>query len=499
VGNEQFRSTGIGVVGDVPWGTHFFLFHETPEDLIDACIPYFRAGLESGELCIWAIGDTLTEEEVRYCLRDAIPRFDDYFESRSIEIVRGREWYMTGDDLDLERVTNGWKQKIERALNGGYAGLRLSADTAWLEKRNWKKFCEYEKEVNDSIVDTHMLALCTYPLPGSAAAEILDVTRTHQFAIARRNKGWEVVETSELRQAKAEIQKLNDDLERRVAQRTRELTTANEELRRQMSERQRAEDALRISQAELARVTRVTAMGELAASIAHEVTQPLTGIVTNGNACLHWLATAPPNVEKARTTVERIIRDSNLASEVIHNVRTLVKKAPPRREPVALNDLIHRTLTLVSGEITRHEVDVQTQLADDLPCVPGDRVQLQQLLLNLIVNAVEAMSYVTGRARVLTVRSERRGTSGQHGNVTVAITVKDSGVGLDPRGADRLFDAFFTTKPEGMGMGLSICRSIISAHGGQLLNANNADYGATFEFMLPAYAETPERVEMATA
>src|SRR5258707_9827358 len=221
---------------------------------MDACVPYFRAGRENGELCVWAIGDPLTEEEVRYCLRDAIPRFDDYFESRSIEIVRGREWYMTGDDLDLERVTAGWKRKMERALDGGYAGFRLSADTAWLDKRDWKEFCEYEKEVNDSILNTPMLALCTYPLPGSSAAEILDVTRTHQFAIARRNKGWEVVETSELKQAKAEIQKLNNDLEHRVIERTRQLTVANEELRKEMSERLRAEDALRIAEAELARV-----------------------------------------------------------------------------------------------------------------------------------------------------------------------------------------------------------------------------------------------------
>ena len=492
--DEQLRQTGIGVVGDVPWGTHFFLFHETKEDLIDACVPYFRAGLENNELCIWAIDDPLTEEEVSYCLRDAIPRFDDYFERRSIEIVRGREWYMTGDDLDLEKVTKGWKQKMERALNGGHAGLRLSADTAWLDKRDWKEFCEYEKEVNDSILDTPMLALCTYPLPGSAAAEILDVTRTHQFAIARRNRGWEVVETSELKQAKAEILRLNNDLERRVVERTGQLTAANEELRKQMGERQRAEDALRTAQGELARVTRVTAMGELAASIAHEVTQPLTGIVTNGNACLHWLASAPPNVEKARTTVERIIRDSNRASEVIHNVRTLVKKAPPNHEPVALNDLIYRTLTLASGEMTRHQVELQTVLADDLPNVLGDRVQLQQVLLNLIINAVEAMSSITGRARVLTVRSERR-----EAPETVTIVVRDSGVGLDPQRAERLFDAFFTTKPEGMGMGLSICRNIISAHGGHLSNANNADHGATFEFTLAAYAETSKRVDIATA
>jgi C4-dicarboxylate-specific signal transduction histidine kinase len=492
--DEPLRQTGIGVVGDVPWGTHFFLFHETEEDLIDACLPYLRAGLENRELCMWVIADPLTEEEVRYCLKHTIPGFDDYFESRSIEIVRGREWYMTGDELDLERVTKGWKQKTDRALNGGYAGFRLSADTAWLDKRDWKEFCEYEKEVNESIGNTPMLALCSYPLPGTAAAEILDVTCTHQFAIARRNKKWELMESSELKQSKAEILKLNNNLELRVMERTRELAAANEELRQQMGERHRAEEALRTAQAQLAHVTRVTAMGELAASIAHEVTQPLTGIVTNGNACLHWLASAPPNIEKARNAVERIIRDSDRASEVIHDIRTLAQKAPPRQEPVDLNDLISRTLTFVSSEMTLNQIELQTELAVDLPSVLGDRVQLQQVLLNLIMNAIEAMSSITSRARVLTIRSERR-----QAPATVAVSVRDSGIGLNPQKADRLFDAFFTTKPQGMGMGLSICRTIISAHGGRLSNANNADQGATFEFALPAHEEAPERVDIATA
>jgi C4-dicarboxylate-specific signal transduction histidine kinase len=494
VKEDQLRQTGIGVVGDVPWGTHFFLFHETKEDLIDACIPYFQAGLESRELCMWGIADPLTEEEVRYCLKHAIPGFENYFESRSIEIGCGGEWYMTADDLDLEKVTRGWKQKMERALNGGYAGLRLSSDTAWLERKDWKEFCEYEKEVNDSIVDAPMLALCTYPLSGSAAVEILDVARTHQFAIARRNKGWEVVETSELKRAKAEILRLNNDLERRVVERTSQLMAANEELRHQMAERQRAEEALLTAQAELAHVTRVTAMGELAASIAHEVTQPLTGIVTNGNACLHWLDSTPPNVQKARGTVERIIRDSKRASEVIHDIRTLVRNTPPHQEQVDLNDLIYRTLTLASGEMMRNQVELETELAVDLPNVLGDRVQLQQVLLNLIMNAIEAMSSIAGRARVLTIQSERR-----EAPTSVAIAVQDSGVGLDPQKSGRLFDAFFTTKPDGMGMGLSICRTIISAHGGHLSSANKADYGATFEFTLPAHVDTSENVDIATA
>jgi C4-dicarboxylate-specific signal transduction histidine kinase len=493
VKDEALRKTGISVVGDVPWGTHFFLFHETEEDLIDACVPYIRAGLENRELCIWAIADPLTEEEVRYCLKHAIPGFDDYFERRSIEIVRGREWYMTGNELDLERVTQGWKQRMDRALNGGYAGFRLSADTAWLDKRDWKEFCEYEKEVNESIGDTQMLALCTYPLQGTAAAEILDVTHTHQFAVARRNKKWELMESSELRQAKAEILKLNNNLERRVLERTKQLAAVNEELRQEMGERQRAEEALRGAHAELAHVTRVTAMGELAASIVHEVTQPLTGIVTNGNACLHWLEAAPPNIEKARTAVKRIIRDSDRASEVICDIRGLVKKAPPRMEPIDLNDLISRMLTLANNEMTRNQVQAQTELAADLPSVLGDRVQLQQVLLNLIMNAIEAMTSITG-ARMLTIKSQHLQARG-----SVTIAVRDSGVGLDSQGAKRLFDAFFTTKPQGMGMGLSICHNIIESHEGHLTGANNVDRGATFEFTLPARRETSNRVDMATA
>jgi C4-dicarboxylate-specific signal transduction histidine kinase len=192
--------------------------------------------------------------------------------------------------------------------------------------------------------------------------------------------------------------------------------------------------------------------------------------------------------------VERIIRDSNRASEVIQDMRTMVKKAEPQREPVDLNDVIHRTLTLVSGETTRHQVEVHSVLAVDLPSVLGDRVQLQQVLLNLIMNAMEAMSSISGRARVLTIRSERREAA-----ETVAIAVRDSGLGVDPEKAERLFDAFFTTKPEGMGLGLSICRTIISAHGGRLSNTNNEDHGATFEFILPASGDVSKRVDVATA
>src|SRR5712675_2307180 len=252
--DTQQRKTGIGVVGDVPWGTHFFMFYETKEDLLDTLVPYFKAGLETGELCLWLVSEPLTEEEARNALRQAVPEFGRYVADRSIEILGGRGFYVSGDSLDLQRAIRTWAKKTDSALTRGYAGLRVSASTAWLERKDWNAFCDYENEVNNSIGNWRMTALCTYPLAGSTAAEILDVTRTHHFAIARRNKAWEVVETSELKQAKAEIQRLNNDLERRVVERTRQLTAANEELR--------------TAQAELARVTRVTSMGEMAASIA---------------------------------------------------------------------------------------------------------------------------------------------------------------------------------------------------------------------------------------
>jgi C4-dicarboxylate-specific signal transduction histidine kinase len=290
-----------------------------------------------------------------------------------------------------------------------------------------------------------------------------------------------VVETSELKQAKREIQRLHDELEQRVNERTRQLTVANEELKQQIAERQRAEDALNAARAELAHATRVTVMGEMVASIAHEVTQPLTGIVTNGNACLNWLRSTTPNMDRAQGAVERIIRDGERANDVIQEIRSLVEKTPPQKTMFDINDLIRKTIALAAGEIARNQVQLETDLASDISEIPGDRVQLQQALLNLIVNAIEAMDAVRERPRQLLIRSER-----QEKPFDVIVTVQDSGIGLDEHKRNRVFDAFFTTKAQGLGMGLSICRTIISTHGGRLSARSNADYGATFEFTLPA-------------
>jgi len=476
-GDTQLRKTGIGVGGDVPWGTHFFMFYETKEDLLDTLVPYFKTGLESGELCLWLVTEPLTEEEASKALRDAVPEFERYASDRSIEIIGGRRFYSSGDDLHLQRAIRTWAEKTRSALVRGYAGLRVSASTAWLARKDWKAFSDYESEVNDSISNWRMTALCTYPLVGSTAAEILDVTRTHQFAIARRNKAWEVVETSELKQAKSEIKRLNDELESRVIDRTRQLAAANEEMRKEMIERQHAEQALQEAQTELTRVTRALDMGELAATIAHEVNQPLAAIVTNGNFCLRRLEGVTPNLDDLQPAITEIVNDGARASAIISRIRGLLMKGTPRRSELDINGMIQDVSILLRNELTRGHVSVRTDLASDLPRVAGDQVQLQQVLINLIMNALESMRLSAERHRELLIRSAKS-TDG------VLVQVQDSGLGIEPGVANRIFEPFFTTKAGGIGMGLSISHSIIESHGGHLSLASSP-HGALFEFVLP--------------
>lgn len=250
-----------------------------------------------------------------------------------------------------------------------------------------------------------------------------------------------------------------------------------------ITERKQAEEALRQTQAELARIARVTTVGELTTSIAHEVNQPLAAVVTNGNACLRWLAAKPPNLDEARRAVERIIRDANRASDVIARIRTFLKKGEPVKRRINPNRIVREIIPLVEAEASRHNVSVQIKLATNSPLVAGDRVQLQQVLLNLVVNAFDAMSVVKDRPRTLCMRISRIR------NEAVQISVQDSGVGLDAQNKERLFEAFYTTKPQGLGMGLSISRSIVESHGGRLWAMPNDGPGATFLFTLPVKTE----------
>jgi PAS domain S-box-containing protein len=257
-----------------------------------------------------------------------------------------------------------------------------------------------------------------------------------------------------------------------------------------MTDRKRAEEKLRTSeqrlldaQMELARVTRVTTLGELTASIAHEVNQPLAAVVNAAAACRRWLDGGTPNLDEARSAVDWIVNESNRASEVIRRVRALANKTDIEKVPLDINDVVKDIIALVQREMDSHRVSLRMELAPALPMIQGDRVQLQQVIINLMMNGIEAMQSITDRPRELVIRSHQDETH------RVLVTVTDSGVGISAENADRLFNAFFTTKSSGMGMGLSICRSIIEAHGGRMSAANNEGHGATFQFVLPLHQE----------
>jgi PAS domain S-box-containing protein len=255
--------------------------------------------------------------------------------------------------------------------------------------------------------------------------------------------------------------------------------------------RRAAEDALRAAQSELGRVARLTTVGAMAASIAHELNQPLTSIVTNGNAGLRWLDRPEPNLEEARSAFRRVVDEGHRSAQIITGIRAMFRKDSGERSPVAINELVCDVVSTVLRELKKRRISLALELLDDLSPVEADRVQLQQVLLNLLTNAVDSMAAISDRPHVLRVRSE-------HLEDWVLVCVEDSGTGINPEHAERMFDAFFTTKPTGIGLGLSICRSIVDAHGGRLSASPAHPHGSIFQVMLPAAINTqrPARIEV---
>jgi len=212
-GASALRNPGIRFIGDMPWGAHICVFYESKEDLLDTAVAYFEAGLRSNEFCIWAISDPITEADAKRALREAVPDLDRHLAAGRIELLPGREWYLEEDRCDLQRIIGGWTSKLQGALARGYDGMRVSGNALWASTKHWRAFCEYEQELDRSLVGQKMIVLCTYSLQASRAADVLDVARAHQFSIARRHGDWDFLETPDLKQAKREIKRLSEALE----------------------------------------------------------------------------------------------------------------------------------------------------------------------------------------------------------------------------------------------------------------------------------------------
>lgn len=301
-----------------------------------------------------------------------------------------------------------------------------------------------------------------------------DLPYLAEFVLPALLSGWF---TRKRKEAETALKEARDHLDAKVQERTAQLRHTNEQLESEISERKRAEEAVHTTQADLAHLTRLMTMSELATSIAHEVNQPLAAIVTNGAAGVRWLGGEPPNLERAHDSLIRIISEGNRASEIIKRIRALSRKTSPQKALLDMNEVIQEVLALLGTELGKNHVAVTRELTPGLPRVMGDRIQLQQVVLNLTMNAIEAMQGVSSRTlRMMSGITER-------GEVLVAV--RDSGSGLYTASLDHVFEAFYTTKADGVGMGLSISRTIVEAHGGRLWASANDGPGATFQFTLP--------------
>ncbi len=305
----------------------------------------------------------------------------------------------------------------------------------------------------------------------SLAMEIKEVPRFIIFALSALFVG---LLSAAQRSATESLKDARDDLSRTV----QELRRTNEALHTENIERHQAQEALHQAQADLAHVSRVTMMGELTASLAHELNQPITAAVTNANTCARWLAGDTPNIQQARDAAIRSAKDGTRAADIISRIRLLFKKGTPVREPVDINEVIREIVILLRSEAARYSISVRTELDTELPRLIGDHVQLQQVIMNLVLNGIDSMKDVDDK-RELFIKSER------WENEQVLVSVRDTGIGLPTQHADQIFEAFFTTKLHGTGMGLSISRSIVESHGGRLWADSKSPAGATFHIALP--------------
>jgi C4-dicarboxylate-specific signal transduction histidine kinase len=283
--------------------------------------------------------------------------------------------------------------------------------------------------------------------------------------------------SSSKRKGEEALREARDQLEVRVAERTAELQKSNAELQKTVGQHERAQQALMKTQAELAELSRFLTMAELTASIAHEVNQPLTAVAVYGRACLEWLSASPPNLPEARRAAEIVIQDGTRAGTIINRIRALFKRQPVAQDWLNLNEIIAESVGFMREEAIRHRITIRTELARDLPEIKGDRVQLEQVVLNLVINAIDALREAKETREVLI-------TSRREGSAEVLVSVEDSGMGVSAEIAGRIFDPFFTTKSHGIGMGLSISRSIVESHGGRLWAESRPLEGAIFRFTI---------------
>lgn len=463
--NLKLVPSGIPAIGDIPWGGHFCHFYATAEDLADSLVPFFKAGLEHNDRCLWVTSQPFGVEDAKAALRNAVPRLETYIQEGHIDIIDHREWYLRSGEANADEVLQGWVQRKEKALAQGRSGLRLTGNTFWVEAKDWKDFVDYENRVNQTFHQHEIIALCSYCLGRCEPMGILDVVRNHQFAVVRREGQWEVLESSSLRMAKEELRRLNAELERRVAERTAALEAA-------LLERQRAEQEA---------LAAVRVRDEFLSMASHELKTPLTSLKLQLGLVWSGMAGAEGELVQKLTpklqAMERQLSRLNALNGGLLDVTTLssgkLRLEPRHTELVAL---VREAMERLEPDFARAGCELRLETEAE---VRGwwDPMRLDQIVVNLLSNAVKY-----GQGKPVHIHVQRRGGS-------AVLVVKDHGIGISAEAQGRLFRKFeravLSQHYGGLGLGLYISRTLVEAMGGTIQVESEPGQGAAFTVTLP--------------
>ncbi|WP_158621480.1 MEDS domain-containing protein [Corallococcus aberystwythensis] len=452
--NIPLRPSGIPAVGDLPWGSHFCQFYGDRDDLVDSLVPYFKAGLENNEHCLWVTSEPFAATDARTMLRNAVPDLDQRMARGQIEIIDHRDWYMQAGGKSPDEVLQGWVDRHGRALAQGYAGLRLTGNTYWLERQDWSGFVDYEARVTDTFKSHNIIGMCSYCLDKCGPMDVLDVVRNHQFALIRQAGAWELIESASVKSAKAELHKLNAELEQRVRERTAELQHAL----------QMREEFLTVA--------------------SHELKTPITSLQLYMESLLRSNERgtltpdlAAPKLLKAKEQCRRL---ENLINKMLDVSRASASDDPLPIEPEEEVDLAEVTRSV--GEVFTEALQragCQLRLQADQPAVGHwDRMRLEQVVTNLLSNAIK---YAPGTEVELAVHPSKN---------SATLVVRDGGPGIPEEAQQRVFERFVQLSPKshagGFGLGLWIVRSIVDAHGGSIQLDSKPGEGTTFKVEFPS-------------
>jgi signal transduction histidine kinase len=471
-------------------GVHVCSICEHELEYLDLIVPFVRIGLDRGEKCV-CLAEEGSEGHIEQALSAAGIDVAAAVERKAFVLMSPKQANLKGDSFDPYRMFTFWRDLSSRAREEGFSRLRGAGDMQWILRGapGAQRWLAYERNLTQLAADHQCLLLCRYHRPNFRPEHLLDVIRTHPLVIHRgtiaQNIYYQPCDVDSQTELHApELESLLNDLRKRehvdyVLRQQREEDERRTERRLNVALAS-SEATLRATQSELVRVSRLTTLGELTASIAHEVNQPLAAIIAHGGAARRWLGRSVPNIDEAVKAIEGVIANASRAHDVIARIRALARKADNEWESLDLNEIIREILALTDRELRQNSVTLRTDFDPTLPRTFGDRVQLQQVALNLVMNGVEAICALTEGPRELAIRTSLNDRQELH------VAVRDSGVGLTEVGLQRIFEPFYTTKPQGMGIGLSISRSIVQAHYGRLWAERNKDAsGITVHFTVP--------------